>query len=243
MSEERKHSKFSASASVRWFNCSGSVALSEGLPDTTSPAADEGIRAHKIYEKLLLRELFAREVMGADALMLEYVRGAANHTLEIFKKAHEAVLLVEQRVSLSFIHPEAFGTLDASVIEHFGILDIFDLKYGLTYVSPINNLQFIFYALAVAFEYNWNFKRIRMWTLQPRVKGFDGYVFWEITIQELRKYEEVFKRAVDRVEKHPTKYTEGDWCWFCKAKKICPLKTEGRNDKAKNVFQQENERD
>lgn len=145
--------------------------------------------------------------------------------------------MVEQRVFLDFIHPEAFGTLDYAIADVFGTLHVMDYKYGKYLVSPEKNLQFIFYALAIAYLYSWNFKKVRMWSLQPRVRGFDGnYSFWEITIEELKNYVLKFQRAVDRVEKYPDKYKEGSYCFFCPAKKICPLKQGVRNEKTKNAF-------
>lgn len=242
--KERKHSKFSASGAERWFRCSGSIALSEGLPDTTNIYAEEGTRAHEVLETILRASLHAKSTTALRLTfapdvpkeMVHHGMHAANHILKLFNKVSPAEIMVESRVWLDFIHPEAFGSLDTAIIEHFGTLHIADYKYGMSLVSPKENLQFLFYALAVAHKYNWNFRRVRMWTLQPRVRGFDGYVFWDIPIQELKSYIPKFREAIERVEKFPDVYTEGDHCYWCKAKSVCPLKTAKKLDQAIDIF-------
>lgn len=241
----RKHSRFSASGFERISKCSGSVALSEGLPDKDNVWSLEGTKAHEVLEKILnllqknnTINAVDKAVFGRDVPreMFDYGLHAAKHILTLHYKAAGSDLMVESRVTLEFIHPEAFGSLDAAVVDHFGTLHILDYKYGMSLVSPRENLQFLFYALAVAYKYRWNFKKVRMWTLQPRVRGFDGYTFWEITIEELKKYVPVFKEAIERVEKYPNKYTEGEHCHWCRAKSICPLKVQGKLDAAIEIF-------
>lgn len=242
---ERKHSKFSASGAERWFECSGSVALSEGLQSKDNEWSLEGTKGHEVLEQTVKAAL----EMGANTIcrprfdksvpheMVGHATHAANHILKVYRALPFSELMIETRVLLDFIHPEAFGSLDYAVVDVFGTLHIMDYKYGKYLVSPEENLQFLFYALAVAYKYQWNFKRVRMWSLQPRAKNFDGnYSFWEITIEQLRKYVSEFRRAVDRVEKYPDRYKEGSYCFFCPAKGVCPLKQEGKREKTKNVF-------
>lgn len=248
---ERAHSKYSASGAERWEQCPGSVSLSEGLPDKSSPWAEEGTEAHEMLEQILVASRtvgahrvfypkFSRNRKYSEAQhreMIMHGTHAANFILGMWGERPGSELKVEERVYLDFIDEEAFGTLDSSLVEVFGTLDIFDYKYGAGHaVSPKENLQMIFYALAVAHKYDWNFKRIRIWIIQPRVKGYDGPAFWEIPTMELRKYEERFREAIRRVKEEPDTYVEGSHCHWCKAKKICPLKTEGRLEKAKSIF-------
>jgi hypothetical protein len=235
--KERAHSKFSASGAERWFNCPGSVELSEGLPDTTSPAAEEGTQAHEVLEVTLKCDefLFPGVDPRAPREMVKYADEAAKFIRGLAKQTNSE-FLVEDRAHLDFIHPEAFGTLDSAVLDHFGTLHVIDYKYGKGYVvSPKENLQMIFYALALAHKYDWNFSRVRLWIIQPRAKGYDGPVFWDISIDELREYVPKFEDAVARVELSP-EFKEGNHCFFCKAKKICPLKLESKNNKAGLIF-------
>jgi hypothetical protein len=94
----------------------------------------------------------------------------------------------------------------------------------------------IFYGIGLAAKYKWNFKRVRLWIIQPRIKGYDGPAFWEIPTAELRRYVPLFQAAVKRVEENPDEFVEGGWCHWCKAKSICPLKTTKRFEKAIEIF-------
>lgn len=238
---ERKHSKFSASASERWFSCQGSVELSEGLPDKETVWSIQGTQAHEVLERVLDAKREKRAVnfqhhdRGARD-MVDYAMEAASFIEGVWKKHRYSELLVETRIHLSFIHPEMFGTFDSAVVDHFGTLHVFDYKYGKHLVSPVKNLQMIFYGLGLAYKFQWNFKQVRLWIVQPRVRGYDGPLFWELPIHELRAYENVFRKAVRNVEANPKKYVEGAWCHFCKAKGICPLKQEGKFLKAQTLF-------
>jgi hypothetical protein len=271
----RAHSKFSASGAERWFNCPGSVELSEGLPDKSSVWAVEGTYGHEVLETLLLKAIkhdwqgvpvIAANIEVAKLLqnpempsvasklqrnfkdmvndIVRHSRNAADFMLKKFRENPDAEFMVETRIYLSFIHEAMFGTFDGAVVDHFGTLHVFDYKYGAGHaVSPgplrsggDGNLQMIFYAIGLAFRYHWNFKRVRMWIIQPRIKGYDGPMFWEISIMELKQYVSKFERAVERVERFPEKFVEGSWCHWCKAKSICPLKREAKLGKAKQLF-------
>lgn len=238
--EQRAHSKFSASGAERWFKCPGSVQLSEGLPDKSSVWAEEGTRAHEVLEVLLIGLQQFATPQCPRSVPLEMFQHGINAAKFIFGLHHDTVgseLLVETRIYLKFIHPEMFGTFDGAVVDHFGTLHVFDYKYGAgVAVGPKQNLQMIFYGIGLAHQYNWNFKRVRLWIIQPRIKGYDGPMFWELTIQELKNYVEDFQRAVDRVEAEPTTYAEGGHCHWCKAKKICPLKQQAKLEQAQMIF-------
>ena len=235
---KRKHSKFSASGAERWMNCSGSVALSEGLPDKSSPYAIEGTEAHGVLETILKARIEKKAYDGHENVeMLTYGEQVASFIYNLHQKLKGSDILVESRVILDFIHPEMFGTFDGAVVDHFGTLHVFDYKYGSGVpVSPKENLQMIFYGLGLAHLFNWNFKRVRLWIIQPRVKGFDGPLFWEIAVPEMKSYIIRFQDGVKRVEEEPDNYVEGKWCHWCKAKSICPLKREAKRIKNKDAF-------
>lgn len=236
---ERAHSKFSASGAERWFNCPGSVALSEGLPDRTSKYAEEGTRAHEVLEVCLTNGIKTGMIYSetsGEGEMYTLARDAAKFILQIAQDEDDEIL-VEQKVYLDFIHPEAFGTFDAGVIDHFGTLHVFDYKYGAGHpVSVRENLQMLFYAIGLAHRYKWNFKRVRMWIIQPRIRGYDGPEFWEIAIMRLKGWTHLFEKAVKRVERLPEYFVEGEWCWWCKARGICPLKKKAKLEEAKFIF-------
>lgn len=248
---ERKHSKYAASAFERIEACPGSVELSEGLPDKSSPWAEEGTEAHEILEQIMLASRsagahrvfypkFTRNRKYTESQhrdMIMHATHTANFILGMWGDRPGSELKVEEKVYLDFIDEEAFGTLDSSLVEVFETLDIFDFKYGAGHaVSPVGNLQMIFYALAVAHKYDWNFKRIRMWIIQPRIKGYDGPAFWEIPTIELKSYVGRFAAAIARAKEESDVYIEGSHCHWCRAKKICPMKETRKLEKAKSIF-------
>lgn len=242
---ERAHSKFSASGAERWFNCPGSVKLSEGMPDKSSPWAIEGTQAHEVLEKMMLADLLdtpeaRRECNELSSKspheMVVHAYNTAEFILELGKK-NQAEVQVETRIYLDFIHPEMFGTFDGAVLDHFGTLHVFDFKYGAGHsVTPQENLQMIFYGIGLAHKHHWNFKRVRLWIIQPRIKGYDGPVFWDVSIDELYSYVTQFREAVHRVINKPSHFNEGGWCHWCKAKTVCPLKTSAKLEAAKIIF-------
>lgn len=241
----RAHSKFSASGAERWFNCPGSVELSEGRPDKSSPWAIEGTLAHEVLEAILLILLGLASLGQYDALlksvsptMVVHAKAAAKFILGLHARTPDSLVQVETRIHLPFIHPAMFGTFDAGVIDYFDTLHVFDYKYGAgVFVSPTENLQMIFYGLGLAFLHQWNFKKIRLWIIQPRVKGYDGPLFWDLAVTEAhRVWVPRFEKAVRRVEREPDTFVEGKWCHWCKAKSVCPLKRAAKLEEAKSVF-------
>lgn len=247
----RAHSKFSASGADRWFRCPGSVELSEGQPDKSSPWAQEGTEAHEVLEKVLLAAIEAKRCgtafvpTGLDPkatrAMITYALSAANFIGALHERTPDSEIMVETRIYLDFIHPEMFGTFDGAVVDHFGTLHVFDYKYGQGHaVSPKENLQMIFYGIGLAHRFKWNFKKVRLWIIQPRIKGYEGPLYWEIPIQELRGYVGRFHEAVERVEREPDTFVEGGHCHWCKAKAVCPLKREAKLEHAVSVFSRAN---
>ena len=242
--KERAHSKYSASGAERWINCPGSVLLSEGLPDKSSPWAEEGTLAHKVLETMLIEKMNFSFLKIKDKIVpREMLRHAAKSARFLFNLHHKnkgSELLVETRIHLDFIDPEMFGTFDAAVIDYFGTLHIYDFKYGQNHaVSPVENSQMLIYGVGLAHKLKWNFKDVRLWIDQPRIRGYDGPAFWDVSIRLLRDaYLLLFRRAVDNVKRNPNKYVEGEWCWWCKAKSICPLKRQAKIDAVGGVFKQ-----
>lgn len=245
----KAHSKFSASGAERWINCSGSVKLSEGVPDKSSVWAKEGTLAHEVLEYFLMetlkRKLFEvpkkldafSKFKNVTVDMAYHARNSANFILSLHKERRKSKVMIENKIDLKFIHPEMFGTLDSAVVEEGNILQVLDFKYGQGHaVSVKQNLQMIFYGMGLAHFFKWNFKKIRLWIIQPRIKSYDGPVFEELSIEELKSHIPIFKNGVERALKKPDLFKEGTWCRWCKAENICPLKKEKKMQKAISVF-------
>lgn len=226
--------------------CPGNVALSVGLPDRDTPWSIAGTKAHKVHE-VILNNLIAgrpwktgalKAVSDATKEMLTHGKASSDFILGEFQKLDYCdgnSLAVETKTLLKFIHPNFGGTFDSRIIEAFGTLHIFDYKYGEgVAVSPVENLQMVTYAVGEAYKHRWNFERARLWIIQPRIRGYDGPTFWDVSMRDLEGYwtprlRKIIKRAVD----NPKKYCEGPHCHWCKAKTVCPLKVNAKKEKAR----------
>jgi len=240
--KKRKHSKFSASGSERWLNCAYSVEAEEGLPSKDSPWSLEGTEAHEVLEtlwKMLYLKSFHKYMpllkKEADP-MVQNAMKMITKVLEVKKTLVDPELLIEKRVHNEEIHPEMFGTVDGALVELFGTLHVFDYKYGQGHVvDPKENTQMIQYALGLLEEYDWNFEKVVLHICQPRASG-KGHKEWEVGIDEMRAYRELWRKGVARVEKGGNKPFAGSWCHWCKAKSICPIKVGKQNEKVSNMF-------
>jgi hypothetical protein len=223
------HSKFSASSAYRWLTCAGSVKLCERVETKReSASAIEGTLGHEPLEailkngphKLLATEEFLRKKY--DIEMVIHASNAAKHIWKIAPK--DAEVLSEEKVILAHIDADFGGTFDASIVEHFGTLDIFDYKFGKHIPVEVEaNEQMLAYAVGKAHQYDYNFERVRMTIIQPRAHHLQGPIrTWVTPIETLFKWNEIFKAGIKAAKKKNAPLKAGDHCFFCDAKKICP---------------------
>lgn len=220
MIAEKKHAKYSASGAHRWLNCAASVSLSEKMPKPPdSKYAKEGTDAHAILEAILKM----KAIVKYDSTQFMFAKSAAEEIIRLQNKVN-GELLVETKVDLSFVHKEAFGTLDAAVLEHFGRLYVIDYKYGAGYAVEVkDNPQLIFYALGLAHQYDYNFEDVELMVIQPRASHKDGSIRrHRMTMYELLTWADDFLHAIEAAESKNPKATPGDWCKWCPAAPICP---------------------
>lgn len=241
------HALLSASAASRWLACPGSVALSQGRPDTSSVYADEGTAAHEVAAACLLsrddadlklglsQEINGRtytvdEDMAANVqVYLDHVRGLVA----------DGELLVEQRVDYSAAIgvPESFGTSDTVILSaDLQTLTIVDLKYGRgVKVSAEQNTQLQLYALGALEQFGpvADIRRVQLHIVQPRL---DHISEWEVSVEELEEFRQRAARqaavAMDDMRRatadtpvdpaHLRLSPGEEQCRFCKAKAICP---------------------
>lgn len=225
----KKHSKYSASASSRWMTCGGSIALSEKAPpQVESTFAKEGTDAHSCLEIFL--KTGPKKIREAEKfLMKTYPKEMIVHAFDaarwIWKTApYGAEILCETKCDLSHIEPGMFGTTDAAIVEEFGTLNVIDFKYGAGIpVSPEENSQMLFYALAIAHQYEYNFERVNLTIIQPRA-DIDGETIrvWETDTKRLAVFGNEIRLAVRESKKKNAPLKSGDHCRFCPAQVICP---------------------
>ena len=210
-------------------SCPASVDFEARFPDSSSPFAQEGTRAHELAAQFLLDDTNATDDLSlfedkdgeepftdtpaetADYIQfyLDYVRG--------FKGDR----LIETRVDFSPWVEGGFGTAD--VINFDGdTLRVIDLKYGKhVRVNADNNVQGLLYALGAHNDHGWlhNINKIVIAIVQPRQ---DHISEWEIDEEELLAWADTAQDAAkDALRPDPEFRPSESACQWCRGKESC----------------------
>lgn len=232
------HARFSPSAADRYIHCPPSLLLGEevGPEDTSSDYSREGTEAHSLGEFLLKEALGIPCEDPRPALhyyneeMQECAEGYRDAVLEIYhtllRDCPDAVLSVEQRVSIEDYAEGAFGTSDALLIGN-GEMFVVDYKHGKgVEVSAEENSQLKCYALGayLAFSPLYDIEKITLVIYQPRINNFSQ---WSLSVEALLYWaENVLRPAADMALHGEGDFASGPWCRFCKAKAVCRKRAE-----------------
>ena len=229
------HAQLSPSSAVRWMTCPGSVRMCEGIPDTSSDASLEGTMMHTVASHCLSRGTDAAGYVGVTdpetGLILQAEQAQAVQTyVDTVRDICETTggkLLVEQRLSIWHMTGEedAHGTADA-VILTMDELIVIDAKFGRgVAVDAEENPQLMMYAAAAYVEHElaYDFRRVRMMIVQPRLNASPE---WTIPVTELNEFmEEVqFSAELTRQPDAPL-VPSAKGCQWCRAKATCPAIT------------------
>jgi hypothetical protein len=225
-----EHSRIGASGCNRWWNCPGQVQLCKDLSSTTSIHATTGIAAHTLCEIGLKRGMGAVERMEGDILfegefeievddeMIESVRLYVETILSDLDELRldRDYLEIEKKFVLDHIDKDAFGRNDACISEPFGILRVYDFKYGHRLVEVKHNYQLMYYAVGAA--KGKDFSEIEFIVVQPRAKHKDGYVRrWRCSPEYLADFEKALKEKIEETKKPNAVLNTGPWCKYCPA--------------------------
>lgn len=217
------HSRFSASGCKRWLTCPGSVILESTLPEQTNASAIEGTKAHTYNEDNLFNLSVNDNGLDETHQGLLIWR---EHIFSIIRLSKDFRVMIEKKISLDFIDPELFGTVDCTIEDYTNkTLHIIDYKFGVTKVEP-DCEQLKYYAIGAC--YKKSFEKIVLTIVQPRLKAktIAKVRSFETNKTELMPFALELKRVVGEIKAGSTKLVAGSWCFFCKAKEIC---TEYRN--------------
>jgi hypothetical protein len=245
---QRAHATLAPSAAHRWMNCSGSIRMEAGMPESTSTFASEGTAAHTLAAFCLDNHLPAVSALGdvvdidtgkisavaeadgvtrfaVDEEMVDAVQMYIDHVYSLIPtKAYE--LDVEQRLNMRHIHSEIFGTGDAVVyLPHAAHLHVIDFKYGKgVVVDPDENPQLLLYGAGAARRYhNRPVEHVTLHIVQPRAPHVRGVVrSWTTDVFALMEFEIRLERLALATESADAPLVAGDWCRFCKAAGVCP---------------------
>lgn len=234
------HAKFSPSSAHRWMHCPASIAMEDGLPNTTSSYAEEGTRAHAVAAHCLQNKLTSVPLdMCDNEEMCENVQVFID---TIWRRSHGKLLLIEQKVEFSKAIgvDDQFGTSDVIIVDiENAHVEVDDLKYGMGHrVDPENNEQMLTYAVGVceALEevLGVSFKTFTLGVLQPRL---DHEAYWDCDRETIDAHSAKLTFAAARGlqglvwckkgKTLPNDYyaPNVDTCQWCKAKATCPALT------------------
>lgn len=212
--KDRAHALLSPSAADRWVACPPSARLCEQYPDESSPAAEEGTKAHELCEILLRRETYDSKDYTPE--MIECAEAYAYYvTQELGLDTYH----VEQRINIPGI-PECFGTVDCYGVK--GVtLYVIDYKYGQGVAVPAEyNKQMALYAYGLLKSAKLStIADVQMTIFQPRT---DELKTWTVDAVGLQRWvEETIipygKLAYDGEGEQRI----GDHCRWCPARVDC----------------------
>lgn len=122
------HSLFGMSVLERRIACPGSAHAERNLADTSSEAADYGIKLHDIAARALISGVDAVDMIEDDDTGAEIVQAYLDEVRALHRELG-GQLLVEQRFHLANIADELWGTADAVILAP-PCIAVADLKTG-----------------------------------------------------------------------------------------------------------------
>lgn len=235
-----QHALLGASSAHRWLNCTPSARLTENMPATSHPAAEEGTIAHTWCEQELRSMLEGTPRPAppeqADEQMREAVQTYLSFVKDRMSTLEVCEVLVEQCVDYSHIAPGGFGTADCLILaeDH---LHVIDFKYGVGHkVEAADNPQLKLYALGAVHEFRllYDFKFVEMSIVQPRLGNISTFT---MGVEELEAWGAGDVAPVARqAYAGEGEYVAGDWCRWCKAKSRCRTRADANLALAKLDF-------
>lgn len=189
----REHSQWSASATERNWQCAGALALTDGLPETSSEAADWGTCAHQLAEKCFREHKPADSYIGTtekgkshefevDEEMAETAQTYVDYVEEVrASDIFKSQVWIEQHFTLNSLKTpfDAGGTADAVIyLPKIKTLEVVDLKGGRGVVVEVkDNPQGRSYALgAVLAHPELKVTWVKVTIVQPRAPHKDGRI-------------------------------------------------------------------
>src|SRR5581483_811858 len=160
-----------------------------------------------------------------DEEMVEGVQLYLDH-VRAFMNRGDCEIDVEQRLDMTHIHPECFGTGDTVLYDiNAEWLHVFDLKYGKGVAVDVkeNPQLFTYGSGAVRRYHNRPLKGVTLHVIQPRCPHKDGPIrSYEADMLELLEFEDRLAEAAKATEAPDAPLHAGEWCKFCPALPTCP---------------------
>lgn len=244
-----KHAKLGPSSAERWFNCPGSIAASAGIPNESGVFAAEGTAAHGLAAYCLEHGFDAARFLGEVAGPEGPVDGAEADKVTLFEIDDEMADAVqtyldlcrqfmappweseiEQRLDLTAVHKDVFGTGDfVSYHPETKALVVVDYKHGKGHAVEVDqNKQLLTYGLGAALRHhNRGLDKIDLYIVQPRCPHPGGPVrHAEYDSVDLLEFRVSLADAAKATEAPNAPLAAGEHCYFCPAAPVCPARRE-----------------
>ncbi len=227
----KKHFHRSPSATSRWLNCPGSLALSEGIKSKDSSYAIEGNIAHDVAEQAVKS--------GEDACSEDSdTQEAVQVYVDEIRKARDGVEIIcehTERTLKSTVMDTLGGTSDHYMVyldgEHL-VLHVFDYKHGVGVpVDVEENLQVLSYFLIISSNYPTGFDEFRATIVQPRCFSGKPIQHWSCSADRVAKHYQDIQEADGKSD-----LKVGEWCRWCPAMMLCPKMEEHAFEIAQSEF-------
>ena len=204
-----EHSTIPPSSAARRVQCPGSNLMESLHPETEeSDDAREGTASHELAALMVESASRARTAWPDEAVGQAASNGViwtqeSYDAAEMYAEAIREVMLatstftphVEDRVEVSRIHPELWGTTDCWLFDkNSGTLYDWDYKYGHRPVEIFENWQMIEYVTGILDKLEIDgladqHTRVVMTIVQPRAYHRDGPIrSWSVLASDLRGY-------------------------------------------------------
>lgn len=266
MPSPAEHSRLSASNAHRWMECTAAPWLESSFPqrgDTFNSA--EGTLAHAICELYARRKFcglstrkFNSEIkklidpvpvfktaLGEEKPLYseQEMQACAEEYVQLILEVTQSyasppTVLLEQRVDLTDIIPEGFGTCDCCIIGG-DTLTIIDYKHGKGHVvDAMGNPQMRLYALGALKlflpVYGDAIKHVNTIICQPRITT--DYSRESLTVDELTAWGEKLKPIAYKAYHNQGTFKGGEHCLWCAAKQVCRARAEYQLSLASSEF-------
>ena len=240
LSEKPKHSAIGASSRYRWANCPGSVKLSEGMPNKSGLAAQEGTAAHEIVA-LALSRAFSENISTREILAktIEALHVYTDYCESLKKPG--VITHIEHKFDMSkLVFPGLYGTGDFIAYDPATkILHVVDYKHGEALVVEVeHNLQLEYYGLGALVTLGYPCAYVQMTIVQPRAYHPSGPIrSWRVPSLYFLEVEANIVAEAKETRKAKALLLSGTQCMFCPAKTICPQKHKTAVGDAKGDFE------
>lgn len=215
--------KLRCSESNRWLHCSKSVQLRELLPpEESSPAAEEGTRAHAQLERCFQDPSYVPTMDGVQWAKDKLEDISADIDSTYTDALEDAVHFhIEEKLYLKGHEEIVNGTADYYAVYGDRCLHIADFKYGRIQVYAKDNTQMMNYAICATLKHDLPGDcKIIMTILQPNAGIKESHT--TLTARELRSwYENTLLPVIEATAEGVFTQEVGPWCKYCRASKCC----------------------